>query len=92
MTEEARPDRRAFYGVVTWSVPVFAMLVAFSVLALMGGSDALVLAMWVLPLVIGAMLVVRYRWRAVAGLSAGLVVGSATAYLAVLASFRWTFR
>jgi hypothetical protein len=92
VTEEARPDRRAFYGVVTWSVPAFALLGAFSLLSLMGGSEAQVLAVWVVPLVIGAVLVVRYRWRAVAGLSVGLVVGFATGYLAVLVSFQRTFR
>ena len=87
MTQGARPDPQAFYGVATVSLPVFAVLATFSALTLIGGGLGLLAALWVPALVVAGVLVARYRWRAVAGLSVGLVLGVPMAYLALLVVF-----
>jgi hypothetical protein len=88
VTELARPDRRAFYGVAAASLVVFAVLEAFTVLAVLLGGATRVLALWVLALLGTVVLVVRYRWQAVAGLSVGLVGGFVLACLAILVASR----
>jgi len=88
MTEAARRDQRAFYRVAAASVVVFAVLEAFTLLAMLLGGATRALALWVLALLVGVVLVVRYRWQAVAGLSVGLVGGFVVAYLAVVVASR----
>ena len=88
MTQVARQDRRAFYGVAAASVVVFAVLEAFTSLALLMGGTTSALPQWVLGLVIGVVLVARYRWQAVAGLAVGLVGGFVVAYLVIIAFAR----
>ena len=88
MTQVARQDRRAFYGVAAASVVVFAVLEAFTLLAMLLGGATRALALWVLALLVGVVLVVRYRWQAVAGLSVGLVGGFVVAYLVIIAFAR----
>jgi len=88
MTEAARRDQRAFYRVAAASVVVFAVLEAFTLLAMLLGGATRALALWVLALLVGVVLVVRYRWQAFAGLSVGLVGGFVVAYLAVVVASR----
>ncbi len=88
MSQVARRDRRAFYGVAAASVVVFTMLEAFTFLAVLLGGTTSALAPWVLALVAVVVLVVRYRWQAVAGLSVGLVAGFVLACLTIIVASR----